>query len=149
MDTPNGHLPDPDMQAGFYADVNSKRLVAFVVDAVLVIALSLVVVPFTAFTGLFFFPVLITVTGFAYRVLTLSRRSATWGMRLMAIEFRDGAGRRLDTRLAVLHTFGLYLCFWLPVLQVISVILMLLSERNQGLSDRVLNTVLLNQKARF
>lgn len=149
MDTQNWHLPDPVSQADFYADVNSKRLVAFVVDTLLILALSLVLVPLTAFAGVFFFPLLMTAASFGYRAVTLSRRSATWGMRLMGIEFRDRNGQLFDTRTAVLHTLGLHVCFALPFLQIVSVILMLLSDRNQGLSDQILGTVLLNQKARF
>jgi uncharacterized RDD family membrane protein YckC len=140
-------LPDPDTQPEFYADVPAKRLVAFVVDTLVIIALSLLVVPFTAFTGLFFFPVLMAVVGFAYRVVTIARGSATWGMRLVAIEFRAADGRRFDLGLAFAHTLGLTLCFALPLLQVASVVLMLTRPRGEGLSDLVLGTVALNRRA--
>mgnify|MGYP003672358966 CR=1 FL=1 len=66
------HLPNPDTQPEFYADVPLKRLFAFVVDTVVIIGLSLLIVPLTAFTGIFFFPILMTVVGFAYRVVTLA-----------------------------------------------------------------------------
>ena len=140
-------LPDHDTQPEFYADVPAKRLVAFVVDTLVIIALSLLVVPFTAFTGLFFFPVLMAVVGFAYRVVTIARGSATWGMRLVAIEFRAADGRRFDLGLAFAHTLGLTLCFALPLLQVASVVLMLTRPRGEGLSDLVLGTVALNRRA--
>jgi uncharacterized RDD family membrane protein YckC len=140
-------LPDPDTQPEFYADVPAKRLVAFVVDTLVIIALSLLVVPFTAFTGLFFFPVLMAVVGFAYRVVTIARGSATWGMRLVAIEFRAADGRRFDLGLGFAHTLGLTLCFALPLLQVASVVLMLTRPRGEGLSDLVLGTVALNRRA--
>lgn len=140
-------LPDPDTQPEFYADVAAKRLVAFVVDTVVIIVLSLLVVPFTAFTGLFFFPVLMAVIGFAYRVVTIARGSATWGMRLVAIEFRAADGRRFDLGLAFAHTLGLAISFALPLLQVISIVLMLTRPRGEGLSDLVLGTVALNRRA--
>ena len=140
-------LPDPDTQPEFYADVPAKRLVAFVVDTLLIIVLSLLVVPFTAFTGLFFFPVLMAVIGFAYRVVTIARGSATWGMRLVAIEFRAADGRRFDIGLAFAHTLGLTISFALPLLQVASVVLMLTRPRGEGLSDLVLGTVALNRRA--
>ncbi|WP_073198453.1 RDD family protein [Roseovarius marisflavi] len=141
------HLPDPGTQPEFYADVPTKRLLAFVVDTIVIIAISLVIVPFTAFTGLFFFPLLMTVVGFAYRVITISRGSATWGMRLTAIEFRTASGERFDLGMAFAHTFGLTLSFLLPLLQVISIVLMLTSARAQGLSDHVLGTVAINRRA--
>ena len=141
------HLPNPETQPEFYADVPTKRLVAFVVDTVVIIAISLVIVPFTAFTGLFFFPLLMTVVGFAYRVITISRGSATWGMRLTAIEFRTAQGERFDLGMAFAHTFGLTISFLLPLLQVISIVLMLTTARAQGLSDHVLGTVAINRRA--
>ncbi|SLN14415.1 RDD family protein [Roseovarius gaetbuli] len=141
------HLPDPETQPEFYADVPTKRLLAFVVDTIVIIAISLAIVPFTAFTGLFFFPVLMAVVGFAYRVITISRGSATWGMRLTAIEFRTASGERFDLGMAFAHTFGLTLSFLLPLLQVISIVLMLTSARAQGLSDHVLGTVAINRRA--
>ena len=140
-------LPDPDTQPEFYADVPAKRLVAFVVDTLMIIVLSLLVVPFTAFTGLFFFPVLMAVIGFAYRVVTIARGSATWGMRLVAIEFRAADGRRFDLGLAFAHTLGLTISFALPLLQVASIVLMLTRPRGEGLSDLVLGTVALNRRA--
>lgn len=141
------HLPDPETQPEFYADVPSKRLVAFVVDTLVIIAISLLIVPFTAFTGLFFFPVLMAVVGFAYRVVTIARDSATWGMRLVAIEFRARDGGRFDLGLAFAHTLGLTISFMLPLLQVVSIVLMLTQPRRQGVSDLVLGTVAVNRRA--
>lgn len=141
------HLPNPDTQPEFYADVPLKRLLAFLVDTVLIIGLSLLVVPFTAFTGIFFFPILMAVVGFAYRVVTLARGSATWGMRLTAIEFRDADGARFDITQAFLHTLGFTVSLAIPILQVISIVLMLTGARAQGLTDRVLGCVAINRRA--
>lgn len=141
------HLPDPETQPEFYADVPAKRLVAFVVDTLVILGISLLIVPFTAFTGLFFFPVLMAVVGFAYRVVTIARASATWGMALVAIEFRAADGSRFDLGLAFAHTLGLAISFALPILQVVSIVLMLTRPRGQGLSDLVLATVAVNRRA--
>ena len=84
------------------------------------------------------------VTGFIYRVATITGRSATWGMRLMAMEIRRGDDRPFDGGTALLHTLGYSVSLAFPVLQVISVVLMLTSERRQGLTDMVLGTVPLN-----
>jgi len=141
------HLPDPDTQPEFYADVPTKRLIAFVVDTLVIVVICLAILPFTAFTGLLFFPVLMLVVGFVYRVVTLAQSSATWGMRLTAIEFRDASGARFDLGLALAHTFGFTLSFSLTILQVISIVLMLTQPRRQGLSDLVLGTVAVNRRA--
>ena len=141
------HLPDPVTQPEFYSDVPAKRLLAWVVDTVLIVLICLLIVPFTAFTGLFFFPFLLLVVGFAYRVVTIARGSATWGMRLVSLEFRKLDGQRFDLSMALLHTLGLTISFGFPILQVISIVLMLTTERGQGLSDHVLCTVALNRRA--
>ncbi|KIC19111.1 MULTISPECIES: RDD family protein [unclassified Leisingera] len=139
-------LPDPDYQAEFYASVPAKRLIAWIVDSILIFALSAGAVVLTAFTGLFIWPLLYLAVGFAYRTVTIANGSATWGMRFAGIELRDGEGRRMDSGMAALHTAGYTLSLALPVLQVISVILMLTSTRGQGLTDHFLGTVMLNRR---
>lgn len=141
------HLPDPVIQPEFYADVPMKRLLAWQVDTILIALICLLILPFTAFTGLFFFPLLMLMVGFAYRVITIANRSATWGMRLMAIEFRTAQGERFGLGLATLHTLGTSFSFALPVLQVISVVLMMTTARGQGLTDHLLGSVALNRAA--
>ncbi len=139
-------LPDPDYQAEFYASVPAKRLIAWIIDSILIFALSAGAVVLTAFTGLFIWPLLYLAVGFAYRTVTIANGSATWGMRFAGIELRDGEGRRMDSGMAALHTAGYSLSLALPVLQVISVILMLTSSRGQGLTDHFLGTVMLNRR---
>lgn len=140
-------IPDPELHSQFYDGVPSKRLLAWVVDAVVIAALTLVVVPFTAFIGLFFLPFLYLVLGFVYRVVTLARGSATWGMRLMAIELRRSDDTPFDLSHAVLHTLGYSFSLAVAPLQLVSVVLMLTTERRQGLTDLVLGTVALNRRA--
>ncbi|CRL16155.1 RDD family protein [Phaeobacter italicus] len=139
-------LPDPDYQAEFYQSVASKRLLAWVVDSVFIFILASLAVVLTAFTGLFIWPLLYLVIGFVYRVATISNGSATWGMRFAGIELRDQRGRRLDGSLALLHTAGYSISVAIPVLQVISVLMMLTSSRGQGLTDALLGTVMLNRR---
>ncbi len=141
------HLPDPLTQPEFYADIPMKRLLAWLVDTVMIVILCVLILPFTAFTGLFFFPVMVLVIGFVYRVTTLTNRSATWGMRLMAIELRNAEGERFGLPLAFAHTLGLSISFAMPLLQVISIVMMLVTARRQGLSDQLLGTVAINRAA--
>jgi uncharacterized RDD family membrane protein YckC len=140
-------LPDPEYQAEFYADVPVKRALAWVVDTLLIAALTMLVVPFTAFVGLFFLPALYLAVGFLYRTVALTRNSATLGMRLMAIEFRDRSGRRFDLGTAVLHTLGYTLTIGTLLPQLLSIGLMLTTARGQGLTDIVLGTVAINRAA--
>jgi uncharacterized RDD family membrane protein YckC len=96
---------------------------------------------------LFFFPVLMLIVGFVYRVITIANGSATWGMRLMAIEFRRADGARFDLGAAFLHTLGYSISWAFPILQLISVVLMATTEKGQGLTDHVMGTVALNRAA--
>jgi len=138
--------PDPDTQPQFYTGVPTKRLVAWILDMVLIVLICLAILPFTAFTGIFFFPFLMLIVGFLYRVATLTGGSATWGMRLFSLEIRQGDDRPLDGATAFLHTLGYSVSLALPVLQLISIVLMLTSARRQGLTDMVLGTVALNKR---
>jgi uncharacterized RDD family membrane protein YckC len=139
-------IPDPIAHREFYEGIASKRLFAWVLDTVIIIAISIVIVPFTAFTGLFFFPLLMFVIGFFYRVTTLASGSATWGMRAFAMELRDREDKPLDGSLALLHTLGYSLSFAVFPVQVISMILIATSATRQGLTDLFLGTVALNRR---
>lgn len=136
--------PDPDRHAAFYEGVLSKRFLAWLLDMALILMMTAIIVPFTAFTALFFLPGLFLVVGFLYRWMTLSGRSATWGMRLMNIEFLDRNGQRFDAATAFLHTLGYSLSMAFVIPQILSVALMLISARGQGLTDHVLGTVAIN-----
>jgi uncharacterized RDD family membrane protein YckC len=143
------HTPDPMAQSQFYRDVPLKRLLAWAVDSLVTLCACLVVLPFTAFTGIFFFPLLFVAVGFAYRTITLANGSATWGMRLFAIELRRADGDRFDAATAFFHTLGYTFSWAIPVFQLISVVMMASTERRQGLSDHVLGTVAINKRAAF
>lgn len=140
-------IPDPQAQPDFYKDVPLKRLLAWGVDAAITLLACLVILPFTAFTALFFFPFLFLVVGFCYRTLTIANGSATWGMRLFAIELRNVNGEPLEAAGAFAHTLGYTLSWTVPVFQLISMIMMGSTERGQGLSDHVLGTVMINRRA--
>ena len=139
-------LPDPQAQPAFYKDVPLKRLLAWGVDAVITALGCIVILPFTAFTGLFFLPLLFLVVGFAYRVITIANYSATLGMLLVSIELRQGNGMRMTAGSAFAHTLGYTMSWTVPVFQLISVIMMATTERGQGLSDMVLQTVMVNKR---
>lgn len=141
------HIPDPRTQPEFYADVPMKRLIAWLIDTALVIVACLLILPFTAFTGIFFFPLLMLVVGFAYRVVTIANGSATWGMRLTAIEFRTLQGEKFDTSMATLHTLAFTFACAFPIIQIASIVMMLTGERAQGLGDHILGTVALNRRS--
>ena len=144
---PGWGLPDPDLSPELYADVPLKRLFAWVVDFVVIVLLVVLILPFTLFLGLFVLPLLFLGVGFAYRWATIAAASATWGMRLAAIEFRDATGARLDPGTAFLHVLGYTVSVSVFPLQLVSIVLMLVTDRRQGLTDHVLGTAALNRRA--
>ena len=140
-------LPDPQRQAAFYDGVLIKRALAWVVDVIAIAVLCMFVLPFTAFTGVFFFPLLMLVIGFVYRWFTLAGKSSTWGMRMMSIEIRDHRGEKLDSSTALMHTAGYTVSVVMAPLQLISMIMMGVTPRGQGLSDHLLGTAAINRPA--
>ncbi|MDA7424199.1 RDD family protein [Thalassococcus lentus] len=144
---PISHLPDPIRQAEFYEGVTLKRGVAWIFDFIITALLVVPVLVFTAFLGVFFLPLLFFIVGFFYRVFTITHGSATLGMRMMAIEFRDMHGQRLDRQQAFMHTLGYTFTIMTFLLQLVSIGFMFTSERGQGLTDMALGTVALNKRA--
>jgi uncharacterized RDD family membrane protein YckC len=147
-DTALWGLPDPDTQSEFYADVPVKRLIAWVVDALLIFLTAFLIAILTVGLGFFFFGFLILVVAFVYRTVSLANRSATLGMRLVAIEMRTHRGERFDLATAALHTLAYQVSVAMVVPQIISIVLMLTSARAQGLTDHALGTAALNMTAR-
>jgi uncharacterized RDD family membrane protein YckC len=141
-------LPDPILQEGFYADTPMKRLFAWFIDMIVIVILSAVIVPFTAFTGIFFFPLLVLLVGFAYRVVMIANGSATLGMHMLSIELRNREGDKFGFGQAFLHTLGYSISMSMPVLQLVSVVMMLTTSRRQGLTDMIMGSVVVNKPSR-
>ena len=138
-------LPDPRSRPEFYEGVPLARGLAWLLDMVVIGVLCALLLPFTAFLGVFFFPVMMLVVGTLYRWQTLAGRSATWGMRFFGIEIRDHRGHRLSSGMALAHTLGYTVSLAMAPLQLISVLLMLTTPRRQGLSDMILGTAAINR----
>lgn len=137
--------PDPIRHAEFYDGVTVKRGLAWIIDTAMVLALSILVVILSALTALFVLPAVWLTISFLYRWVTMTGDSATWGMRMMGIRFLTRDGERFDAATAFLHTLGysVSVAFVLP--QIISVGLMMISPRGQGLTDHLLGTVAINR----
>jgi len=141
------HLPDTIAQAAFYETVPTNRLFAWILDAAIILEICLVVLPFTGFLGIFFWPLMWLVVGFAYRTITIANRSATWGMRLVSIELLNRTGARLDLTKAIFHTLGYIISIGIFLLQAVSIVLICASMRGQSLIDHALGAVMLNKQA--
>ena len=137
-------LPDPVEHAAYYYDVNLKRLIAWFIDAV---AIRFLISLLTLGIGFFFFAGLWLIVGFFYRFLGLAIYSSTMGMRMTGIEFLKQHGQPFDGLNTLLHTAGTMIAY-ATSLHIVSVILMLITSRKQGLVDLILATVVVNRAAR-
>ena len=142
---PSG-LPDPDYHAEFYTDVPSKRLMAWVIDTILIAAVVFLISLTGFLLPLIIFPILFAIVGFFYRWWSIAARSATPGMRFMAIELRDRDGQPFDGATAFLHTTGYTFSVVTVPLQLISIVMMLTTARRQGLTDTILGTAAVNRR---
>ena len=141
---------DPATQPELFDGVLSKRIVAFFVDAIIVVLLmipaSLVVLLLGIVTlglGWFLFAPLFAIVALGYSALTLGGpASATIGMRLCGVELRTWNGSGAFALLAVMHS----LLFWLSVSVLTPLILLvgLFTYRKQLLHDLLLGTVVVN-----
>lgn len=138
-------LPDPDARPEFYDGVPVKRGIAWLIDAVVIGLLTALAVLLSAFIAAFFLPATVLIISFLYRWVTISSGSATLGMRVMSIEFRTRYGERFDSGTALLHTLGYTVSVAVFPAQLVSIALMLISERGQGLTDHILGTTALNR----
>jgi uncharacterized RDD family membrane protein YckC len=138
-------LPDPQIDRQFYDGVPFKRLLAWVIDVIIIMLITTALVLVSFGVGAFVFPLLMFVTNIAYRIYTLSRNSATLGMIVTGIEIRNSSGNKLNPAEATWHT-GLYTVTALLFFAlVISMVMMLVNARGQGLHDYFLGTTAINR----
>jgi uncharacterized RDD family membrane protein YckC len=140
-------LPDPTRHAAFYDGVPTRRALAWVIDGIIAGIITAIVVPFTAFVGLFFLPALFLTVSFVYRWITIANGSATLGMRIMGIRLLDREGHDLNSATAFGHTMIYTISMAMVVPQIVSIVLMAIDARGQGLGDMVLGTVMINRPA--
>ncbi len=140
-------LPDPDLDRQFYESVPSRRLLAWVIDSVITFILTLLLALVSFGLGFFIFPMMWLVIGFFYRVASIATASATPGMRLVGIEFRDREGNPLSPGLALAHTAIFTFASGMMILQLISIGLILGTRYQQSLQDMILGTTAINRPA--
>jgi uncharacterized RDD family membrane protein YckC len=147
---PDRFVYDPDTQPDLFDGILSKRIVAFIIDAVLIVALMIpagllvLILGFvTLGIGWLLFPPLFAVVALIYIGLTLGGPgSATPGMRIAGVEVRTWSGQKVFPLLAVMHA----LLFWFSIGLLTPLVLLvgLFTRRRQLLHDLLLGVVALN-----
>ncbi len=141
---------DPVTQPELFDGILSKRIVAFIIDAVLIVMLMIPAALMIFILGIvtlgiawLLFPALFAIVALGYCALTLGgRASATPGMRFVGVEMRTWNGQKMFALLAVMHA----LIFWFSVGILTPFILLvgLFTRRRQLLHDLLLGVVALN-----
>ena len=137
--------------ARLYDGVLTKRMLAFVIDYVLIFLLLIPVAIVVALLGVLtlglgwmLFGVLGPLTALAYVAMTLGgRHQATKGMQWMGIRLERLDGRPVDGLLAMVHT----VLFWIinSVLTPLILLAGLFTERSRLVHDMLLGTVVVRR----
>jgi uncharacterized RDD family membrane protein YckC len=142
---------DPDTQPDLFEGILSRRIVAFFIDAVLIVLLMIPAALVVFVLGVItltlawwiLYPPLFAIVAIGYVALTLGGpASATVGMRAAGVEMRTWSGQKLFPLLAIMHA----LIFWFSVGLLTPLILVvgLFTFRRQLLHDLLLGVVAVN-----
>lgn len=154
---PKPHTYDPERQPEYFEGVLARRIVAFAVDAMIIIAPILALAFFIFVLGLVTFGLgwllfwllspIFVIWALVYTGVTLgSPHSATIGMRLMEIEMRTWYGGRMYFLLACVHA----IFFWTITIGLTPLILVvaLLNDRRRLLHDFLTGAIAVNNERR-
>ncbi|MBX3514995.1 MAG: RDD family protein [Xanthobacteraceae bacterium] len=154
---PRPHAYDPVTQPELFEGVLSRRIVAFLIDATIVLVpvviLSFFMLIFAVVTlgfGAVVFGLLGPITmiwAVLYVGLTLgSPHSATYGMRMMGLQMRTWYGAPMYFLLGAVHA----LFFWVlsSALTPLILIVALFNSRRRTLHDYLTGSVMINDEAR-
>ena len=154
---PRPHAYDPAIHPELFEGVLSRRIVAFLIDAIIVLTplaiLFLFMLVFTVLTlglGIVVFALLgpiAAIWAVLYVGVTLgSPHSATYGMRAMGLQMRTWYGAPMYFLLGTVHA----IFFWVlsTVLTPLVLLITLFNTRRRTLHDYLTGTVLINDEAR-
>ena len=144
-------LPDPATAPELFEGVLTRRVLAYLIDFALLIAIcgAILLVGFIA--GFFTFgvgwiglPIAIPVAILGYYVLTLgSRMRATVGMQLMDIVLTPTRGAPLDGWKILIHPLVFWITVW--VAWPISLVVALLTPRREMVQDLIAGTLMVRR----
>ncbi len=156
-DEPRPHVYDPVTQPELFEGVLARRIIAFLIDAIIVLTplaiLSLFMLVFTVVTlglGVVVFGLLgpiAAIWAVLYVGVTLgSPQSATYGMRAMGVQMRTWYGAPMYFLLGAVHA----IFFWVlsTVLTPLVLLVTLFNPRRRTLHDYLTGTVMINDEAR-
>lgn len=149
--TVDEYVFDPAREPGLFDGVLSKRVLAFIVDVILLGLFELLAVLIVFALGIFTFGLawllfalpFFAIVAVLYVALTLGGpKAATPGMRLAGITIRSSNGERIGFIIAAAHVvlYWVLLSFLTPLVLLVG----LFSNRKRLLHDMLLGTVVMN-----
>ena len=148
------HAYDPVSKPEYFEDLLGRRMMAFLLDVIIVsflffAAVSLIfILGFVTF-GLawLMFGIVFPVVALGYSAWTMSRRAtATVGMRMFDLEIRTWYGAPMTGLLGAFHTLLFY--FSVSILTPFVLLLALFDGRKRCLHDMLMGTVIINNEVR-
>ena len=142
-------IPDPATQPEFFEGVIVKRLIAWTLDLIAITIIAAIFATLPLFIGWFFFPLVFLAVKLVYCIGTISRTSATPGMRLMNIELRNREGRALEPSEAAVYTISYVISMAFVIPQLITLALTVITPKGQGLHDMFAGATVINSPSRY
>ena len=144
------HAYDPLTQPDYFAEVRRRRIIAFILDATIVVTLTFAAYIFVLLAGIvtlglawLLIGLVFPAVALGYSAYTLSRpESATIGMRLVGLEMRTWYGAPMYALLGAFHTLVFY--FSVAILTPLVLLLPLFTARKRCLHDLLCGTVIVN-----
>lgn len=144
------HAYDPAQQSQLFVGVLRKRFVAFIVDAIIILALTTIAYVVVALLGIvtlglawLLFGLVFPAVGLGYNALTIGGpNSATVGQRMMGLEVRMWFGGKVTPLVAAFHA----LLFWFSLVVFCPILLWALFDpRKRFLHDILAGVVVINR----
>ncbi|QQR40930.1 RDD family protein [Devosia rhizoryzae] len=145
------YLPDPATAPELFDGLLTRRVTAYLIDVVLIGALSLIFgiagLIFGLLTfglGLFAMVFVVPAALIVYYGVTLgSPRRATVGMQVMDIVLTPTRGQPLDGWMAIFHAALFWLTFWIS--WPITILFALFTPRRQMIHDLIMGTLMVRR----
>jgi uncharacterized RDD family membrane protein YckC len=146
----SNHLPDPASAPELFEGVLSRRILAWLVDTVIIFAIAmavfivgLIIGVVTLGIGLIALPFILPIAVFAYYAMTLgSPARSTVGMRMFDLVLTPARSKPLDGWAILIHPIIFWVTIWFAW---IAVLLPLFTPRRQMLHDLVTGTLMLRR----
>jgi uncharacterized RDD family membrane protein YckC len=144
------HAYDPVSQSRLFDGVIRKRTLAFIVDAIIILVLTVVAYVVVALLGVItlglawlLFGLVFPAVGLGYNALTVGGpNSATVGQRMMGLEVRMWFGGKVTPLIAAFHA----LLFWFSLVVFCPILLWaFFDQRKRCLHDILAGVVVLNR----